>query len=397
MPDSNVRRGLLALAAAVTCAVALLPAQPAAAAPDDPAALTLSQRALPAACAPVLAAAVQKTAGKGGTATCAEMGKPTRTTTPAQAAPDGAGTAVTCGNGAWAVERFGACATVPLTLYVYLIPSGQLIGIIDMTATFMADLGSIDGRPRYNVTVRATTLLGQVIGTYVSHEGFCEYGCNGFTGGGLQRFDYVGAQANFILNAGTTATAPGAVHQARMKLGFWFLNATWTPPESNVVGASSLEFRCDNAVPGFNQPGCVYPSIRPVYRPSPANGSYVQHIRMALNHGVTGTLTRMTDPFNQTQNHNRACPGMYTAPDGYSCDEYPFRSTLQGAFTGGHSYGRTFAGCQIDWVQIRQPGDNGGWNVCYIPAFENSSGGNELNRFYESNRVIDNDVFQVVA
>ncbi|MFB6392121.1 hypothetical protein [Polymorphospora lycopeni] len=398
MPHSHVRRRLLALATAAMCVVALLPGQSAVAAPADPAALPLSQRALPESCAPRLAEASREAAGKGGTGTCVEMGKLNRATAPADAASGGAGTtAVTCGNGAWAMARFGACATAPVRLYVYLVPSGALVGIIDMTATFMADLGSIDGRPRYNVTVRATALAGQVLGTLITHEGYCEYGCNGFTGGSAYRFDYVGAQANFLLNAAPGATAPGAVHTAQMMLYFWFVNAAWSPPASNAVGASSPQFRCDNAVPGLNQPGCVYPSIRPVYTPSPANNSYRQHIQMALAHNLPRTLTRTTDSFNQTQNHNRACPGMHTAPAGYSCDEYPFQSTLQGAFTGGHAYGRTFSGCQISWVDIRQPGDSGGWNVCYIPAFENSSGGNELNRFYVNNRVINNDSFDVVV
>ncbi|MEO3746408.1 hypothetical protein [Plantactinospora sp. B5E13] len=395
MLDPTVRRRLLALAAAVACAVALLPGRPASAAPADPA---LSHRSLPDSCAPELAKAATRATAGGGTAICVEMGELTREAAPTKTAPSGAGTtAVNCGNGAWEFARFGACATAPVTLYVFLVPSGALVGIIDMTTTFMADLGSIDGRPRYNVTVRATGLLGQVAGTYITHEGYCEYGCSGFTGGGTQRFDYVGAQANFILNAGTTATAPGAVHQASMMLYYYFLNATWNPQFSNAVGASSPEFRCDNAIPGWNQPGCVYPSVRPVYTPSPANGSYRQHIRMALEHNLPRILTRTTDSFDQTQNHNRACPGQYRAPDGYSCDEYPFRSTRQGAFTGGHTYGRTFSGCQVGWLDIRQPGDSGGWNACYIPAFENSSGGNELNRFYESNRVIHNDTFEVTA
>ncbi|GIG90786.1 NucA/NucB deoxyribonuclease domain-containing protein [Plantactinospora endophytica] len=396
MPDSTVRRRLLALAATVACAVALLPGQPAAAAPPsvDPAVLRLAPEKPSESCAATLSRAAGAARGRAGTAPCVEMETLTRTT-PTAAAEDNS-LAVNCGASAWEYDRRGACATAGLTLTVYHIPSGTPIGVIVMTTSFMVDLGGIDGRPRYNVTVRVTALAGAVIGTFILHEGYCEYGCSGFTGGSPRLVDYAGASANFILNAGTTATAPGAVHDASMMLYYWFANVAWTPQYSNAVGASSPRFRCDNAVPGLNEPGCVYPLIRPAYRPSPANGSYLRHLQLAINHyNMPRTLNRTTEEFDQTQNHRRACPGMHQPPGGYSCDEYPFQSTSQGAYTGGWPQGYTFDGCQIDWVPVRHVGADG-WSVCYIPAFENSSGGNELNRFYVNNRVLNRDAFDVV-
>ena len=87
-----------------------------------------------------------------------------------------------------------------------------------------------------------------------------------------------------------------------------------------------------------------------------------------------------------------------------SCDEYPFRSTYQGA--ASHAYGRTFTilnwntgqppfVCQVPWLQPRRQGDSGGYSACMVPIAENSGGGSDLNVFYINNRVIDRDQFTV--
>ena len=78
---------------------------------------------------------------------------------------------------------------------------------------------------------------------------------------------------------------------------------------------------------------------------------------------------------------------------GYSCDEYPFRSTYQGASTGGGT-GRTFDWCQIILLPTGVTGPNG-YSSCMIPVGENSSAGSLLNNFYVNFRVIDTDPFYV--
>lgn len=61
-----------------------------------------------------------------------------------------------------------------------------------------------------------------------------------------------------------------------------------------------------------------------------------QHIQAAQDSGLPNVLTRVTDPNISDANRATACPSSYPRPDGFSCDEYPFASTYQGAiFTGG--------------------------------------------------------------
>ncbi|WP_443742946.1 NucA/NucB deoxyribonuclease domain-containing protein [Streptomyces parvulus] len=98
---------------------------------------------------------------------------------------------------------------------------------------------------------------------------------------------------------------------------------------------------------------------------------------------------------------DRACPqaasGGYPRPADYSCDEYPFRSTWQGSFTGSLPQPAPYPGRTFSWCQISALPQNvtDGWSACMIPAGQNSSAGSLLNRFYIENRVIERDAFRV--
>ncbi|OXM44812.1 NucA/NucB deoxyribonuclease domain-containing protein [Amycolatopsis alba] len=99
---------------------------------------------------------------------------------------------------------------------------------------------------------------------------------------------------------------------------------------------------------------------------------------------VTDPLHRLMDDTKKRQNHDRAVdicrdvwgPG-YAAGD-MECDEYPFRTTYEGASesTGG------------------QPGNWHG-SARPIPRADNGNGGTELGKFYGANRVLDRDAFTV--
>ncbi|MER7870311.1 hypothetical protein ABTZ90_25140 [Streptomyces cellulosae] len=107
-------------------------------------------------------------------------------------------------------------------------------------------------------------------------------------------------------------------------------------------------------------------------------------------------LTRQTDDTTITSNRNTACPqassGGYPRPTGYSCDEYPFASTHQGA-ASNRLLGRTFDWCQISTLTSRT---GPGWSACMIPATENTAAGrDDLRIFYNENRVLENDAFYV--
>ncbi|MDI6105130.1 hypothetical protein QLQ12_41755 [Actinoplanes sp. NEAU-A12] len=145
---------------------------------------------------------------------------------------------------------------------------------------------------------------------------------------------------------------------------------------------------------------CVIPDYEPPWDVNATNRpTFIRHMQSAEASGLRGfypggtPLTRLTDAGLRDQNGNTACPDRvnWPRPPGHSCDEYPFRSTHQGAFTGGGS-GRTFDWCQITALPTGITGPNG-YSSCMILAGENSSAGGLLNSFYINNRVIENDAF----
>ena len=86
-----------------------------------------------------------------------------------------------------------------------------------------------------------------------------------------------------------------------------------------------------------------------------ANLAFRQHFLSAQASGLpgsprTGALHRTQDNALMNLNGATACPSLSSAPwllrpTSYSCDEYPFRSTYEGAAAGGTA--RTYSWCQI--------------------------------------------------
>jgi hypothetical protein len=190
------------------------------------------------------------------------------------------------------------------------------------------------------------------------------------------------------------------------------LYSTQAMTESNWV-------RCDQALKGTSSVGCVVPNFIPSLRYS-RNGRYpslANHIYAAQQSGLSGkpgghldgepgsdrALTRLYDDTKRGLNGDKACPRRYRArvgaPTTTSCDEYPFRSTYQGAHTGdpNNNRPRTFRFCHIPNVPQRT--GRLGYSRCFIKASENSQGGNWVGRFYGTGdggmRILDNDKFYV--
>lgn len=185
-------------------------------------------------------------------------------------------------------------------------------------------------------------------------------------------------------------------------------NANWTltfyDPDGNeaFIDEDIYSLRCDNAVPGISYAGCDFNDDVPYIEYKAATyPTLVQHIQAAQESGLPGgldtyPLTRTTDPATRSANRSVACPSTYTRPSGYSCDEYPFASTYEGAsaYPGG---GRTFPWCQISQLPQDVSGDEG-YSSCMINATENSSGGSALNsQLYVPYRIIDADAFNVLT
>lgn len=139
--------------------------------------------------------------------------------------------------------------------------------------------------------------------------------------------------------------------------------------ESRVV-------RCDNQSLVNNGTGCIVSSHTPTVNWDRTNAPAInENIRTAIAAGHPSSLTRT----NSTQagiNRSAACsPSRIAAllgprPAGAECDEYPFASSVQGG-----------ASSQIKWV----PGEENGFQSRWLGSF------------YQVNRIMENDPFNVVA
>ncbi len=81
-----------------------------------------------------------------------------------------------------------------------------------------------------------------------------------------------------------------------------------------------------------------------------------------------------------------------SASRGKQCDEYPFRSTYEGAYTGGHPTPRSWDGCEMPDPPRSGPS---GFSRCFINGQQNGSAGGTLVGFYKQQRMLGNDPFQV--
>ncbi|NBH07452.1 hypothetical protein [Amycolatopsis sp. SID8362] len=203
---------------------------------------------------------------------------------------------------------------------------------------------------------------------------------------------------------------PSGTTTARDGKAFYEVGQTFYDPVTNtrpVIDRTDF-FRCDTAtyIPGAAQ-GCVFTARTPVMNFGPVRSKYpdiVDHIAAAQYHPETtkpgtftlipgsveaGTpLTRLYpayDTATYNRNHAKAVATCvefwgtgYTQGGTLDCDEYPFRSTYQGA-----AYS-----------------DNGGtvgYSAKPIALSQNRSAGNDVGTFYKDYRILDSDGYFVSA
>lgn len=162
------------------------------------------------------------------------------------------------------------------------------------------------------------------------------------------------------------------------------------PPEP-VNDLSELSGRCDTmatatdgCVDEYYTPVLTYnaqtnPLVQPVaqhiYNAQsgiPANGGLSIAWGVPPSYNSTGkALNRDTTPGDDTRNNAVACASVPITTGVTSCDEFPFKSTYQGAY----------------FQSV--------WSAIAVPVSANSSQGGLTGAFYNSNRVIDDDPFYV--
>lgn len=307
-----------------------------------------------------------------------------------------------CPSWGWVVTRFRACTIDDYVLSVYTVRPRTLVGRMYYAIRDDVRTTGKDSRWTHNRQyILKPNWWGAVVGSTVKGYAYCYGDCRDVQtqmpqqamppvpGGPLPR-----AEGVFE----TTATGTGAIGYADTTWTDWFVNYRWTRPISNSLSTRvPYKLRCDNALPGYGVVGCVFNQVRPIHSISRALPSYHKHIRMALSYNLPRVLTRLTDSFNQTNNRLMSCaPAPSPRPQGFQCDEYPFASTHQGAFTANLPWARTFPGCQLDGL-VKFRVDMFGWNICLIPEEENRQGGLNLLGFYNDYRILEREPFEVSA
>lgn len=161
---------------------------------------------------------------------------------------------------------------------------------------------------------------------------------------------------------------------------------------------------CDFDVPGAIRAGCAFYYNPATWKFNPTNaGKVAYHINAAMQIGLPGSpasgrpLHRLIDAVAANNNHTIACRSLPTTPL-MSCDEYPMRTTYEGAATstvylGWPTTRVTHPNCIYNLPMPAALAE--GISVCRVPGVQNSSQGGQLSAFYLANRYRDWDPFYV--
>jgi hypothetical protein len=202
-----------------------------------------------------------------------------------------------------------------------------------------------------------------------------------------------------ILNTTTTATTSGAIAHSSATTYYHFTGSNGVSTEGSITAPP---IRYDNAVPENINPGCPFHQYVPTmqYASSGPRAQVAAQMAQAQAQASGSAasrsfLHRLTNSTLSTRNGSTACgspPPAPLAPAGNSCDEYPFRSTYEGAYTGGGT-ARTQPGCY--YVVLNPSTGSSGYSICSVDAQQNSAAGSDLGGFYARDRVIEQDPFMV--
>jgi hypothetical protein len=315
-----------------------------------------------------------------------------------------------CGFNSWTLGRHSACTTADTyVLNVFQVVENRvpvLIGQMFHSVTTGIETSGHSLQWTHSFSITMGFSWGAVTGISVNANGECAAANCTLLGFNFDLGTVMsGTQRSGRAVLRTESLGVGSVWLAASTWRWWFSKPSWIPPITDSLTITPPAHRCDQAIGIPGSVGCVYAEKRPTHEiGSTRYPKYARHIQLAINFGLPSVLTRTQDEAQRIANRARACP--QSPANGWSCDEYPFASTHEGAANPMHPYGRTFmilnwnSGyppfyCGTNWVTPRAIGDSRGYSVCGIPPEENSGGGTDLGVFYVTNRVLHNDQFVV--
>lgn len=294
-----------------------------------------------------------------------------------QTRPAGAQAAAGACSTTWDGQRFDMCASFSQYLNIYDPKTGAVLGEWPFETTQRI---AIQGRlPTFteSVTVVMGAPTAKISPTTLSLTATCGGSC-------VAVGDLVGP-----VGAGTTLSGtityegtvpPGGYVFAQPAYSILFSNADG-PSTPGTWSANSV--RCDNAPKTGSSAGCVNPFFTPTMtsmQALPVISAGISRIQGAGGYGVPGgtPLQRSTNDAARDANRAAACGSAVRpadVPDDYTCDEYPFATTYQGA------------------AYVSPPGSG----ITWAPQNEQSSQGGLVSQFYTSNRLLDGEQFFVLV
>lgn len=313
-------------------------------------------------------------------------------------------------DGVWTVlSRTQACSLTPWTMTVTTTTNGvpAQTGGMEFMLRYYTYTSATQATWAHQIELITMTVWGDAVGTVVTGAPACNTVAGSVAGScGSNSFSF--PPKTLALAGGQVAA--GEAFQTFTGTGPSKGQGSWTltlkSPKSVTPATArgySLDVRCDKVLPNYAA-GCVFPQYTSyLYFARNTNPEFTRHVEAAQASGLPGApgrpLHRIQDATLRDLNGRTACPSSSNAPwlprpTSYECDEYPFRSTAEGAYTGGGT-ARTHPWCQINLPNPPSTGATG-YSICMIWGKQNSSAGGILNSLYNANRVIDGDPFYVV-
>lgn len=311
--------------------------------------------------------------------------------------------------------RFESCITRSTEYWLHEGSKQTGHGFIyESTVVKIADNG-LSANVRLRVSVTGDTAVARGQWRLQDGAATCDYGCsnNSITPYPLNlRTMSAGSPAEYVVNVPPGALANG-VNKFRIRFTYRLSKNDYPRIYERVNLAS--EVRCDDRAV-YNKLGCILPDFTGTYFPNFFGQApkVADHIQAAFATGMPGSfesgvkLHRLQDSVLAQQNADIACPSRVSrqpkpydesAGQAWSCDEYPMRSTREGAYTtpvtGTDRPVRTYPNCRIRQVPVVTSTQRKGVSVCNVPANENSSAGGYLSSFYNAQRILQDEGFWV--
>ncbi|GAA4473115.1 hypothetical protein GCM10023170_093850 [Phytohabitans houttuyneae] len=310
-----------------------------------------------------------------------------------------------CGANSWTLtSRLGACQwfTGVYSVVQVQVPNNILVGEIYFSVvSVVGTRGSAGDYWHQTFEYDPEMAWGYVAPTELVPFGECFQACSYMGTTPVLRGPALASASGTQLFS--TSGPLGGTWPARSDFGFYFYHPGTVNQVTNTLWLNYPGHRCDNALPGYQtRPGCVQAGWQPTLSISQARyPNYFNHIASSQTVGTPKVLTRTTDDAIQSLNRTISCGQSTGLPAGYTCDEYPFASTWEGAgmrpggFTMSVHTKRLDIECHVGWLPKHTQTTNRSWSACMIPAIENSTGGGDLGEFYRVNRVLNRDAFTV--